>query len=1027
MFKSNKLLAIVMGAALVVATIGLLPPADALAVDGTWGPPVSVEPHAWSDTGDWLGGIVADGIGAVASIDRGGNTWYDLDIGSDVTLGSWLAIGGGNPDALTTSGGAKLTWDTGDATDSVFRPLNGGGYNVTDNRNMVLTSNLNWGDGVNTQRHAFIGGTIEGPGKLTVNIAHGNGDNEGNYQTTIRGGSPNTYSGGTDVNLFVAGGYGWWVLSDVLNLNLNKSGALGTGDVTVTDAHGNIRIQGGSDRIDDGAALKLISSYDTGYFMGTHGYFVSNLIIDNGVNETVDSLYMNGYQAPAGVHDKTTDPLWIRGDGSLTVTNGVAVADQTSTVDGTWNDVATWGGGAAPSYFDGSSIGHAVTVAADAAAKDVVLTAGGDLTINSGQTLLVQNTFDPSGGTVTINGTLDTVNLASTTGLTLGGSSTLNVNKSIVVDNDFDTTANNVQLPGSFTGDKIEVTSTGTLTVAGDLNRIEALDVDGTLNSDGNVLFQYGGRLSGSGTIDIDAGRNVELSMGSDWTARGNGGVTLAPGDDGVGTLTVKDGNFILRRGINQGNPPALTYVEWEIGQPGETDVVAVVGGGELNLDFSNSAETDRIMFKILDGGGYVENITDKLDMFTYDVDSSIVVNEVGGLVQGIDSLSFDTSALDGTWTVGTLEMWHETLPGGGGHVYLTGLVGGTLTAQTWDGTDNAWNSEHWLTGPTFPVGGLDMVVDSGTVNVLSDVSATPGAARSLSIGLDAPGGTVIVDPAGTLAVDMDVSVANGGRLDVNGALSAGGLSVDAGGALGLGDGATVVSPLAGPDLSDVTVTIDGTLEAGAGVATIGDEDNDLSSTNVTLGDGSFFDWTFTAGDDYVDVNGEVTIAGGLTIQLVDGGGTASGDDVALFRALDASIVDISSVQVLSPAGLGWTWDTDGGGNPVLTFGGEFLVLEGLVTGAAVVPGDTNGDGIVNDADLANLEAQFGGAPGAESADFDGDGDVDAHDFATMRGNWGFGTAPAPLPPGGATPEPATMSLLAIGGLMVIRRRRRKA
>jgi hypothetical protein len=87
------------------------------------------------------------------------------------------------------------------------------------------------------------------------------------------------------------------------------------------------------------------------------------------------------------------------------------------------------------------------------------------------------------------------------------------------------------------------------------------------------------------------------------------------------------------------------------------------------------------------------------------------------------------------------------------------------------------------------------------------------------------------------------------------------------------------------------------------------------------------------------------------------------------------------------------------------------------------VPGDTNGDGIVNDADLANFEAQFGGAPGAESADFDGDGDVDAHDFATMRGNWGFGTGPAPLP-GDATPEPATMSLLALGGLAILRRRR---
>jgi hypothetical protein len=317
------------------------------------------------------------------------------------------------------------------------------------------------------------------------------------------------------------------------------------------------------------------------------------------------------------------------------------------------------------------------------------------------------------------------------------------------------------------------------------------------------------------------------------------------------------------------------------------------------------------------------------------------------------------------------------------------------------------------------------MVVDSGTVTVSNDLTVLEPAV-SLSIALDAAGGTVDIAPAGSLEVAGETSVGTGGRLNVNGSLSTGDLTVDPSGTLALGAGSMIVSPLAAPDLSDVTLTLEGTVEAGAGVATIGDENNDLSSTNLTLADGAGLDWTFSAGDDYIDVNGEVTFAGGLTIQLVDGGGSASGEDVALFRALDSNIVDISSVQVLSPVGETWTWDTDGGGNPLLTFGGEFLVLEGLVTGAAVVPGDTNGDGIVNDADLANLEAQFGGAPGAESADFDGDGDVDAHDFATMRGNWGFGTAPAPLP-GGATPEPATMTVLALGGLLVIRRRRKKA
>jgi hypothetical protein len=294
--------------------------------------------------------------------------------------------------------------------------------------------------------------------------------------------------------------------------------------------------------------------------------------------------------------------------------------------------------------------------------------------------------------------------------------------------------------------------------------------------------------------------------------------------------------------------------------------------------------------------------------------------------------------------------------------------------------------------------------------------------------GINLPNTTVVATAATTLAIPAQAgSTVTLAGIAVDPAVA---LTVDSPSTdfqltnMTLGGGSTVLSTEAETN-SDVTITVGGTLNAGDGVTTLGDELNDLNSTNLTLADGAIFEWTYGAGaDNYVDVNGEVVLAGGLTIQLVDGGGSSAGADVALFRALDATIVDISQVTVLPPAGLGWTWDDDGSGNPMLSFGGEFLILEGLITSGAAVPGDTNGDGIVNDADLANLEAQFGGAPGAESADFDGDGDVDAHDFAVMRGNWGFGVGPAPLP-AGATPEPATMTVLALGGLLVLRRRRR--
>ena len=93
------------------------------------------------------------------------------------------------------------------------------------------------------------------------------------------------------------------------------------------------------------------------------------------------------------------------------------------------------------------------------------------------------------------------------------------------------------------------------------------------------------------------------------------------------------------------------------------------------------------------------------------------------------------------------------------------------------------------------------------------------------------------------------------------------------------------------------------------------------------------------------------------------------------------------------------------------------------------VPGDVDGDGNVDLADMGIFEAQFGMSglslpPGENSPDLDADGDVDLDDLVFIRDNFGFVT---PAAPAAATPEPATMTVLAIGGLAVLRRRRRKA
>jgi cyclophilin family peptidyl-prolyl cis-trans isomerase len=106
---------------------------------------------------------------------------------------------------------------------------------------------------------------------------------------------------------------------------------------------------------------------------------------------------------------------------------------------------------------------------------------------------------------------------------------------------------------------------------------------------------------------------------------------------------------------------------------------------------------------------------------------------------------------------------------------------------------------------------------------------------------------------------------------------------------------------------------------------------------------------------------------------------------------------------------------------------GDSLYFEWIESVSVVgMDGDADFDGDVDGDDYAVLLGEFGESKIGLYADFDGDYDVDLADFAILRANFGD-TASAPLPtPGASAPEPASMCMLGLGALAILRKRRRK-
>lgn len=125
---------------------------------------------------------------------------------------------------------------------------------------------------------------------------------------------------------------------------------------------------------------------------------------------------------------------------------------------------------------------------------------------------------------------------------------------------------------------------------------------------------------------------------------------------------------------------------------------------------------------------------------------------------------------------------------------------------------------------------------------------------------------------------------------------------------------------------------------------------------------------------------------------------------------------------------LDFTYGTPGAGSTAT--GDGFVASVGVLTNVAAsvaalpnapsLPGDTNGDGVVNLVDLNNVKNNFGSPSPPAVGDTDGDGDIDLTDLNAVKNNFGA-VAPASAV---SVPEPASaiVALIGLAGLAARRR-----
>jgi len=559
------------------------------------------------------------------------------------------------------------------------------------------------------------------------------------------------------------------------------------------------------------------------------------------------------------------------------------------------------------------------------------------------------------------------------------------------------------------------VSDTATISANGPVAITGTATADTVELEGGQVINQTGGTLTIGTNIKIGYGSGesgtYNLSAGTiTGTAAGNGQIQIARDSGSTGTMNITGTGTVDLTGGSGGGWSTSAYV-------------GTYGGvGILNLNSATGMlKSEQTMLGYGGSGSGEGPGTGTLNhqAGTHSVGQLIIGAGWGDNGHGTYNLSGGT--LDCTLnSYGLMLIGHRDAAGGatagvsamnhtgGAATYKTGVIlgnasnntatynfnmAGAMTGTMTDGTDDAYMYVRNISTSSGTFQGKGTVDLSGTLENNGKIIANGGTLNMKSFGtVDNLIQNLTTESNGWYAVN------SGGRLELpTVAVATGDTNVNWGEAAA----DSVIDLVNSVQVKFDNVTTEGNLD----IALV---------ANVDAPSGTAAPWTVIG---VWDITNTDTVFDGADV---------------MFRYDADAVTTETDLRIWKESGGVWTavdCSVETGNNLIrandIDSFSNFVVVEN-----GVLFGDADGDWDVDFADFQAVKNSFGTTSGATWADgdFDGDGDVDFADFQTVKNNFGgsFDLTDWSPPAGmSTTPEPATMSVLALGGLALLRRRKK--